>query len=163
MRQHVTVVPADNIIIVDGEALRFAFAAPANVHAIQWHAGKGHMEFTDDYNHVLLGEELYAEDVAPFVALWEAEKMRLEEGEAAAEAARMAEYNSPEARAQRVRDERDRRIAATDYIMAVDYPLRDEQRTAWTAYRQALRDMPGMAGFPWDGGGDNTPWPIRPA
>lgn len=162
MRQHVTVVPADTLIIVDGEALRFAFDAPAHVHAIQWHEGAGHMEFTDDYNHQLLGEELYAEDVAPFVALWEAEKARQEAEVEAAEAARLAEYNSEEARAQRVRQERDTRITVTDYLMAVDYPLDDAERAACTAYRQALRDMPQAEGFPWDGGAELTPWPVRP-
>lgn len=162
MRQHITVVPSDNLIIVDGVALCFAYAAPANLHALQWHEGQGHMEFTDDYNHALAGEDLYAAEVAPFVRLWEAEKARLEAEAAAAEAARLAEYNSEEARAQRVRDERDKRISATDYLMAVDYPLAENHRAAWTAYRQDLRDMPETEGFPWDGGEDATPWPVRP-
>ena len=36
MREHVTIIPADNMIIVDGVALQCAFAAPDNVHALQW-------------------------------------------------------------------------------------------------------------------------------
>ena len=47
----------------------------------------------------------YAEDVAPFVELWEAEKARLEEEAAAAEAARLAEYNSVEATRGRKEEE----------------------------------------------------------
>lgn len=39
MRQHITVVPSDNLIIVDGVALCFTYAAPANLHALQWHEG----------------------------------------------------------------------------------------------------------------------------
>lgn len=30
----VTVVPADNLVIVDGEALGFPFEAPSNLHAV---------------------------------------------------------------------------------------------------------------------------------
>ena len=102
MRTHVTVVPSDRLIIVDGTPLQFGFTAPANLHAVQWHEGRGEMEWTDDINHPLTPAD-YAEDVAPFVALWEAEKARIEEEAAAAEAARLAEYNSPEARAARDR------------------------------------------------------------
>lgn len=77
-RQDVTVIPADGMIMVDGVPLWFAFEAPANLHALQWHGGGGEMEWTDDVNHPLTPED-YAEDVAPFVALWETEKERLEE------------------------------------------------------------------------------------
>lgn len=41
MRQDVTVIPGDRIIIVDGAPLWFAFEAPANLHALQWHDGAG--------------------------------------------------------------------------------------------------------------------------
>ena len=77
MRQHVTVVPSDRLIIVDGEALHFDFPAPAPLRALQWRDGNGHMEWTDDYN-MGLDASLYAEEVAPWVALWEAEKTRRE-------------------------------------------------------------------------------------
>ena len=87
MKKHVTVVPSDRLIIVEGEALQFDFAAPENLHAVQWHNGEGHMEFLDDMNHPLT-EGDYAEDVAPFVTAWETEKARLEDEAAAAEAAR---------------------------------------------------------------------------
>lgn len=93
MKQHVIVVPSDRLIIVDGTPLQFDFPAPEKLHAVQWHEGSGHMEWTDDINHPLTSAD-YAGDVAPFVELWEAEKARLEEKAAAAEAARLAEYNS---------------------------------------------------------------------
>lgn len=162
MKQHVTIVPSDRLIMVNGAALRFAFSAPANLHALQWHEGKGHRELTDAPNQSLCGEAQYAGEVAPYVALWEAEKARLEAEAAAAEAARLAEHNSPEARAQRLRAERDVRMASTDYRMAADYPLDEAQRALWAAYRQALRDLPQQEGFPWDGGGEATPWPALP-
>lgn len=166
MYNHITVVPSDKLIIVDGHVLRFDFPAPETLHALQWHDGAGHMEFTDDLNQPLAGPELYASEVAPYVTLWEAEKARLEAETAAAEAARLEAYNSPEARADRVRAERDRRIAATDYLMAADYPLSDETRAAVATYRQALRDLPQQEGFPWSGGGTDDqecPWPVQPA
>ena len=67
------------------------------------------------------------------------------------------QYNS-----QRVRAERGQRLAATDYLMASDYPINDDIRTAVAGYRQALRDLPQAEGFPWDGG-DGVPWPIMPS
>lgn len=104
MKQHVTVVPSDRLIIVGGIPLQLDFSAPENMHALQWHEGSGHIEWTDDINHPLTPAD-YAEDVAPFVALWEAEKARLEEEAAAAEAARLAEYNSVEATRGRKEEE----------------------------------------------------------
>lgn len=77
MRQDVTVIPGDRIIIVDGAPLWFAFEAPANLHALQWHDGAGEMEWTDDINHPLTTQD-YDSDVAPFVTLWETEKARLD-------------------------------------------------------------------------------------
>lgn len=92
----VTVVPADHLIIVDGVALRFDFPAPANLHALQWHEGQGHLEWTNGSPNHVLGPEDYATEVAPYVTLWETEKARLEAEAAEAEAARLAEYNKPE-------------------------------------------------------------------
>lgn len=161
----VTVVPADKLIIVGGEALVFdsPFAAPPNLHALQWDEStqSGHMEWTDDYN-MTLDVSLYDEEVAPYVRLWEVEKARLTAEAEAAEAARLAEYNSEPARYARLRAERDQRVAATDYLIMPDYPLDDEVRAAVRAYRQALRDLPAREGAPWDGGGEATPWPDMP-
>ena len=128
MKQHVTVVPSDRLIIVGGIPLQLDFSAPENMHALQWHEGNGHIEWTDDINHPLTPAD-YAEDVAPFVALWE---------------------------------ERDRRIAETDYLVATDYPLAADKMKSLKAYRQALRDLPQQEGFPWSGEVDDPtiPWPV---
>lgn len=163
MYRHVTVVPADKLILVEGLALRFDFEAPERLHALQWHEGKGHLEFTDGAPNQPLSEADYAAEVAVFAAAWEAEKQRQEEAAAAAEAARLAEYNSPAARAQRLRLERDKRLSATDYLLMQDYPLTEETRQGVRAYREALRDLPCRPGFPWDGGGQETPWPDAPS
>ena len=154
----VTVVPSDNLIIVDGKALVFPFDAPTNLHALQWRGDTGHTEWTDGPNQPLEAAD-YDGQVAPFVELWQAEKARLEKAVAEAEAARLAEYNSKAARFERLRSERDRRLAATDYLLMPDYPLNDTLKGAVQLYRQALRDLPAQEGAPWDGGGEATPWP----
>lgn len=59
--------------------------------------------------------------------------------------------------AAEVRAERDKLIAATDYLAMPDYPLPDDKRQAVLAYRQALRDVPEQAGFP-----RQIDWPVKP-
>lgn len=63
---------------------------------------------------------------------------------------------------QQLRAERDRRLAATDYLLMPDYPLNNISKEAVKMYRQALRDLPSQEGAPWDGGGEETPWPLMP-
>lgn len=162
----VTVVPADRLVIVDGLALTFDFNAPGRMHALQWDGLQGHIEW-DGSGHEpprneLLTADSYADRIAPYVELWKEEKARLEQAAAEAEAARLAEYNSEEARFERLRSERDQRLAATDYLLMPDYPLSDDQRTILQVYRQALRDLPSQEGAPWDGGAEDTPWPEIP-
>lgn len=59
--------------------------------------------------------------------------------------------------AAQARSQRDALIAATDYLMATDYPLTDEKRQELTVYRQALRDVPEQSGFPTE-----IIWPEKP-
>ena len=56
--------------------------------------------------------------------------------------------------ASAVRDERNRRLAACDWTQLADAPVDD---LAWATYRQALRDIPAQAGFPW-----TVVWPPEP-
>lgn len=46
------------------------------------------------------------------------------------------------------RRQRDRLLAESDWTQLPDSPLSAEQRLAWAAYRQALRDL-DMAGIDW--------------
>jgi hypothetical protein len=56
-----------------------------------------------------------------------------------------------------MRAERTRRLAACDWTQVADAPLTPEQRAAWAAYRQALRDYPeAWAADP------AAPWPVAP-
>jgi hypothetical protein len=54
-----------------------------------------------------------------------------------------------------VRSERNAKLAASDWTQGKDVP--DSVSNAWATYRQALRDVPAQAGFPWD-----INWPDRP-
>ena len=92
MKTHVTVIPSDGIISVDGEVLFLDGITSETFHALQWHDGAGHVEPGDGLPNEELSTDDYAGRVAPFVALWEEEKRRLEAEAAAAEEA----YNSLE-------------------------------------------------------------------
>ena len=87
----VTVVPVDNVILVNNVPLQFDYKpieGHEQVHAIQWHSGKGVLEFADYSGR----DADYETDVAPYVALWESETARLD----AEAAAKEAEYNKLE-------------------------------------------------------------------
>lgn len=104
----VTVVPVDNVILVNNVPLQFDYKpieGHEQVHAIQWHDGKGAIEFSD-----YTGRDAdYETDVAPYVALWEAEKARLD----AEAAAKKAEYNRLENVVARKLDELNAKLEET--------------------------------------------------
>jgi hypothetical protein len=56
-----------------------------------------------------------------------------------------------------VRAERDKRLAATDWRVVKHLELNENIPAVWELYRQALRDVPSQAGFPWD-----VTWPESP-
>ena len=55
-----------------------------------------------------------------------------------------------------IRSERDRRIAESDWTQLPDVP--EATKTAWQAYRQALRDVPGNYTNMID-----VVWPTKPS
>ena len=55
-----------------------------------------------------------------------------------------------------LRAERDRRLAETDWMAGSDLTM----SSAWTTYRQALRDAPAQEGVT---GLDNVTWPTKPS
>ena len=148
MQNHVTVIPVDKIISVNGEGLNFDFIAPENMHALQWHDGTGHIEYTDGQANRPLTAADYDVEVAPFTALWQAEYDRLEE-----------ERNrplTPEEKASVIRQQRDYLLSETDYLMMPDYPMSELARENLKVYRQALRDVPEQPDFP-----NSVVWPIK--
>jgi hypothetical protein len=60
-----------------------------------------------------------------------------------------------EEQASLVRFERSFRLKKSDWTQLPDSPV---DSAAWLTYRQALRDVPDQAGFPWD-----IVWPTEPA
>lgn len=56
-----------------------------------------------------------------------------------------------------IRIERDNLLAASDWTRMDDAPLTTEQRDAWAAYRQALRDIPQTFTDP-----NEVVWPTAP-
>jgi len=53
-------------------------------------------------------------------------------------------------KAAQVRAVRDRRLAETDWMVIKHLELNENIPGVWEVYRQALRDVPAQAGFPWD-------------
>ena len=68
------------------------------------------------------------------------------------EAAYRAQKDAEQAKS--VRDERTQKLKDSDWTQVADAPV---DQTAWATYRQALRDVPSQAGFPWD-----VQWPVEP-
>ena len=56
--------------------------------------------------------------------------------------------------AAKVREQRNQKLKDTDWTQVADSPV---DKAAWATYRQALRDVPSQAGFPWD-----VQWPVEP-
>lgn len=53
-----------------------------------------------------------------------------------------------------VRDKRNDKLSESDWTQLADSTA---DKTAWATYRQALRDVPSQAGFPW-----TIDWPTQP-
>jgi hypothetical protein len=56
--------------------------------------------------------------------------------------------------AEAVRSTRNAQLKESDWTQLADAPV---DTAAWATYRQALRDIPGQDGFPWD-----VVWPTLP-
>ena len=160
----VTVVFADKRVVVDGVAYTVSMPSVeghAGIVSITWDGETGELDKGDGSLPEKLGSEDYGLQVIPYVRAWQeadtAEKKRVQQDESAM----WAMYNSPEALQHRLRKERNKRLAETDYVFQPDYPvLTDESLAAVKAYRKALRDLPEQTGFPWTD--DTVPWPVKP-
>jgi len=60
-----------------------------------------------------------------------------------------------ENQANNARAERNQKLSQSDWTQGKD--IADDVSTAWATYRQALRDVPAQAGFPW-----TVNWPTQP-
>jgi len=60
-------------------------------------------------------------------------------------------------KAAEAREERNTKLAETDWIVIKNLELNANIPGVWEVYRQALRDVPAQEGFPWD-----VTWPSQP-
>ena len=161
---YITVLFLDNIVTVDGET--YSVTMPdipehAGVYSIVWYGTYGEVDRNDGTRPITVTKDTYTEYITPYVKSWEEGKRAYQKAVAEREAAEYALYHSPEALQRRFRKERNKRLSATDYYFEPDYPAVSEAKMkAVKEYRTALRDMTDLEGFPWDGGGEETPWPV---
>lgn len=59
--------------------------------------------------------------------------------------------------AKAIREERDQKLAECDWRVIKALESNQPQDFQWASYRQALRDVPSQAGFPW-----SVVWPQLP-
>jgi hypothetical protein len=71
-----------------------------------------------------------------------------------AQAAQSSRDSQAADEAAKVRLARSSMLVASDWTQVADAPV---DQAAWAAYRQALRDISGQAGFPW-----TITWPVKP-
>ncbi len=57
---------------------------------------------------------------------------------------------------EQMKAERSARLRSTDWTQMADAPLTALEKAAYQTYRQALRDLPSLPGFP------DVPWPTLP-
>ena len=64
-----------------------------------------------------------------------------------------------EGRLNAVRTQRNQKLEGTDKYTLSDFPISEEERTAWLTYRQALRDLPETL---TEENVDSFEWPTQP-
>lgn len=133
-----TIIPSDKTVYKNGSSISELELSgiPGNVHALQWHATSGWIEYSD-------GTPNEPIEALPQWAL---------DAESAYQVALVIaspENNQPptlsfDQKLDIVRFERNKRVAATDWTQAGDVirAHTPEWTQAWEAYRQALRDLP---------------------
>ena len=72
MYNDVTIIMPDKSVSVDGTGVVID-SVDTSIHAIQWHNGSGHVEFSDELtpNLIIQGQEDYEKYVRPYVQMWE--------------------------------------------------------------------------------------------
>lgn len=117
----------------------------------------------DDEGNLPTGEAL-TQYLSGFIPTWHFErKQRLENGISNASAiASLVQVEEPTeavqiANANVARANRNQALSDCDWTQLPDASLSAIEKDAWTAYRQALRDLPQQQGFP-----DDVVWPASP-
>ena len=143
---------------------------PDNIHCIQWYGEEygGELEFKPEDGP--FGQKPFNErftELGQWQGIvdifYEEKQRRIDADIAAAEAAEAARDYWAELRA--IRDEL---LLRCDWTQLSDVSLTEEQKTAWSVYRQQLRDLPGGITDPkpmvvaFYNGEIHPDWPIQP-
>lgn len=105
------------------------------------------------YNEVEVLDDRYRVDGAdlPFTVIGQGEISDVVDGDFPS-----VIYRSPfDETAASVRHQRNAKLAESDWTQLSDSP--EANKSAWAAYRQALRNLTTQSGFPWD-----ITWPTQP-
>jgi len=149
-----TIIPTDSTVYVDNLSYDNLVLSniPLNVHALQWDENKGHIEYTDYTVEQIEDLPSWASDA---VSNWNN----------ANEKSQLPPETTPvilsdEDKMLRLRFERDKRIAASDWVeLPSVVALHDSTWvSAWAVYRQALRDLPNQPNLDLD----NIVYPTPP-
>lgn len=130
-----------------------AAAAPATVNLYDPNTGLGSVWKEGDAEQAMREKGLISE---------EAWLVQVKEKQATEYAAWLADPANDEERIEMLRAACEAKLAETDKLTLPDFPITEEQRQAILTYRQALRELNHQPGAPWDGGGEQTPWPAEP-
>jgi len=142
----ITIVPVDGTVIRDGVAYTELDLSPAgipeNIHALQWNAGAGTVEYTDNEFSLIKSVPTWAEAA---LDVW---------AEANEKANAPPPEPTPEERAEMARRQQKWLLSQSDWTQLPDAPV---DQAAWAEYRQDLRNVTKQEGFP-----DDIVWPATP-
>lgn len=162
---YVTVVPPDNLILINGVSLSFQFPYESNVHALQWDNKKesGHIELDNGINEPLT-DAMFSEAVLPFIKFYAREQLENWDQIWQNYSNSLEYYNSKQGRMERLKTIRNQILQSTDYLVlpdvAASFPA--SILNIIYKYRELIRNIDRQEGAPWDGGGPETPWPKAP-
>lgn len=152
------IIPADGKVFINdnGHDDLTLSGIPSNVHALQWFDGDaGEIEYNDGTpNQAITSLPSWASTIAT-------ERQAVIDQEIADMEAAQAEYDawaaSDAGKAELNRTERDRLLRISDWTQGEDVPT--AIKSAYTSYRQSLRDLPSHANWP---NLNDSDWPTKP-
>jgi len=162
----------DKSLQIDGETL-FDIEIdwmPENIHAVQWYGDEvgGEIEYRPEGN--IFGQKPLNQRISELgdweqlVTIFYEEKQRRIDAELAAQAA----VESARDYWEEFREIRDSLLSQSDWTQLPDVSLTEEQKIAWTIYRQELRDLPENITDPkpmviaFYNGEIHPDWPVAP-
>lgn len=152
----VTIVPADNIVTIDGNGINgvdLSFIDPT-IHAVQWYGTTGSVEYKDVtlVNIIKSTHQEEITDIAPFQMAIDAALAKKEENELKQQIVITSAMLSDQAYSKR-----SSLLYQSDWTQLPDNQLTQTEVNLWREYRQQLRDITLQSGFPKE-----ITWPVAP-